>query len=94
VGVPSKNIGVDEMFLHLGGSRVIPADEIIMILNLRSAGDSKITRELMELLQVEGMLEGAAEGEQKSLAITDNKAYFSPISSLTLKSRLRKKVTL
>jgi predicted transposase YdaD len=77
------------MFLHLGGTKIILAEDIIMILNLKTAQQSKIYGELIELMRVEGMLEKEIEGEYKSLAITKEKAYLSPISSLTLKNRLR-----
>ncbi|HHY36149.1 MAG TPA: DUF370 domain-containing protein [Firmicutes bacterium] len=76
------------MFLHLGGSTIIPAEEVIMILDLKSARQSKITMELISLLEAEGMIAEASPGVHKSLTITDDKAYLSPISSVTLKNRL------
>lgn len=77
------------MFLHLGGSTIVPAEGIIMIIDLKSARQSKITMELIALLEAEGMIEEASPGMHKSLTITDAKAYLSPISSVTLKNRLR-----
>ncbi|HHW91353.1 MAG TPA: DUF370 domain-containing protein [Firmicutes bacterium] len=76
------------MFLHLGGSSTIPAEDVIMIIDLKSARHSKITMELIALLEAEGMIEEASPGVYKSLTITDDKAYLSPISSVTLKNRL------
>lgn len=76
------------MYLHLGGSTIVPASEVIMIVNLKSAGKSKITAEFIELLNAEGLIEEASPGIHKSLTITDDNAYFSPISSVTLKNRL------
>lgn len=76
------------MFLHLGGDCLVLARQVITILNLRSTGDSKITTEMKELLTTEGMVEEACPGIPKSLIITNEKAYLSPISSVTLKNRL------
>ncbi|NLP18542.1 MAG: DUF370 domain-containing protein [Firmicutes bacterium] len=77
------------MFLHLGGNCIVLAAQVITILNLKSTKDSKITSEMRELLRAEGLVAEACPGVPKSLIITDEKAYLSPISSVTLKNRLR-----
>ncbi|NLJ33318.1 MAG: DUF370 domain-containing protein [Firmicutes bacterium] len=76
------------MFLHLGGNCLVLAAQVITILNLKSTEDSKITAEMKELLLAEGLVEEVSPGVPKSLIITDEKAYLSPISSVTLKNRL------
>jgi hypothetical protein len=74
------------MFLHLGGTAVISLDEIIAVINLEniSLAEEWIARSLTE----EKVLH-VSDGEPKSAIITDQKIILSPISSLTLKKRLK-----
>ena len=82
------------MFLHLGGSSVVPAAKVIMILDLRSVRESNVTSDMVDLLRAENLIGIASEGIPKSLTITNDKAYLSPISSLTLKNRLKTWLTM
>lgn len=77
------------MFLHIGDDVVVPAQDLIMILDLRSATAGVATREFLEISKDEGMLVKVGEGEAKALVLTSEKGYLSPISSLTLTGRSR-----
>ncbi|NLW55968.1 MAG: DUF370 domain-containing protein [Firmicutes bacterium] len=74
------------MFLHLGGATVISLNEIIAVINLEklSLEEEWITRSLAEKQVL-----NISDGEPKSAIFTDQKIIFSPISSLTLKKRLK-----
>ncbi|HEY8345479.1 MAG TPA: extracellular matrix/biofilm biosynthesis regulator RemA family protein [Bacillota bacterium] len=80
------------MFLHLGGSSIVDLNKIIVVLNLdKIEHPGKYLNMLREEEKKKGrILEEIAEGEPKSLIITDNSLILSPISSLTLKKRVNR----
>lgn len=75
------------MFLHIGGDVSVPAKDIILILDLRSAGMGVATKEFLEISRDEGLVTEVGSGEAKSLILTAERAYLSAISSLTLGGR-------
>lgn len=77
------------MFLHLGNDFLIKNEEIIAIINLDTEVPlDRSTRDIIELGEAERRLVRiAAGGKEKSLIVTDDKVYLSPISSLTLQKR-------
>ncbi len=77
------------MFLHIGGDRVIPKQNIIVIIDMETALKAETTREFVQLARDEGMAEELDTDfdKSKSMIITDAKVYFSPISAATLMKR-------
>lgn len=75
------------MFLHIGGDVSVPVKDIILILDLKSAGVSVATKEFLEINRDEGLVTKVGSGEPKSLILTTERAYLSAISSLTLGGR-------
>lgn len=76
------------MFLHLGGEILVNQKEIVAILDLESAHNAAITKEFMEIVSDEGIVDIIGEkGKEKSLIITTKNIYLSPISSSTLMKR-------
>ena len=76
------------MFLHLGGDYVVDLDRVIAILDLESCGKGTSTRQYINSTVQEGKIEYICEpGKEKSFVITTEKAYYSPISSMTLLKR-------
>ncbi len=76
------------MFLHLGGDTLINQKEIVAILDLESASNATTTREFIEIVSDEGIVNIIGEkGKEKSLIITRKNIYLSPISSYTLMKR-------
>jgi hypothetical protein len=75
------------MFLHVGADVVISLKRVVAILDLRSSRDSEATKEFMTLAHRERRVTDIANGEAKSLVLTDMEIYLSPISSITLKKR-------
>ena len=75
------------MFLHIGGDVSVPAKDIIFILDLRSTGTGVASQEFLEISRDEGLVTEIGPGEPKSLILTTERAYLSPISSLTLGGR-------
>ncbi|OIJ21926.1 DUF370 domain-containing protein [Anaerobacillus alkalidiazotrophicus] len=75
------------MFIHLGGETVIRSKDVIAILDRQVKETSETTEEFLsnciEAEQVEEILKDMT----KSIVITTDKIYLSPISSTTLKRR-------
>ncbi|NLM42576.1 MAG: DUF370 domain-containing protein [Clostridiales bacterium] len=79
------------MFIHLGGDVVVPAKDIIAIMDVKSSGISHKTKEFLKTADDEGFIVKISQDEPKSFILTerDNKTviYLSPISSVTLFKR-------
>ena len=74
------------MFIHLGDGTVIRSKDVIAILDSNSQDSSSITRQFLQAVENDDK-EQIADSEAKSVVVTKEKVYFSPISSLTLKRR-------
>ncbi|QGQ93432.1 DUF370 domain-containing protein [Paenibacillus psychroresistens] len=75
------------MFIHLGGEKIIRAAELIAIFDLSMEKTSKISKQFISHAEKEKKIEMIGEEDSKSLVVTINKIYYSPISSSTLKKR-------
>jgi len=75
------------MFLHVGADRSVRSDDIVAIIDIRTAAESLATREFLEVMKDEGVLEDISERDPKSFVITGDRVYLSPISALTLSKR-------
>jgi len=75
------------MYLHLGADVVVSMKQLVMILDLKTAGAAEASRQFIERLPQRIKVTDISDGEPKSLVLTDKEAFFSPISSLTLKRR-------
>ena len=79
------------MFLHIGGSVVIPISSVIAILDMDTVTTSKDSREFIKIAEEEGFVSTIAEELPKTFVITEtnkkSKIYLTPISSITLLKR-------
>lgn len=75
------------MFLHVGGDFVVPAGDVIAIIDANLAEISPVTREFIELAKSEKKITDITKGNPKSYVLTDDRIIVSPISSLTLQKR-------
>lgn len=75
------------MFIHLGGDVMVPNKEVIAIFDLKMKDSSDSTKEFLHVAEEEGFVVVIDENDSKSFVVTNQKVYFSPISSLTLKKR-------
>lgn len=73
------------MFIHLGENVIIHAQDVITIIDRKLIKSSSIVKEFLEF-QSEKVVE-LANGDTKSVVVTKNNIYFSPLSSSTLKKR-------
>lgn len=75
------------MFIHLGGDCMVKSIDVIMIINAENNNKVQTMIESIQNSRVKKDLYKIDEDNIKSMIITDNKIYFSPISSQTLKKR-------
>ncbi|CAM3806408.1 extracellular matrix regulator RemB [Alkalicoccus chagannorensis] len=75
------------MFIHLGGDMVLKAERIVAILDHQSESHSADNQTFMKKNGEEKRIERVTEDPAKSIVITREEVYLSPISSHTLKRR-------
>ncbi|MCW3488981.1 extracellular matrix regulator RemB [Dethiobacter alkaliphilus] len=73
------------MFLHIGGSRVVAAKDIIGIFDTRIR-DKQCNKEFLQSTKV---MENNLAEEVKSFIVTTDSVSFSPIAPVTLKKRFQ-----
>ncbi|WP_442602512.1 extracellular matrix regulator RemB [Paenibacillus sp. KN14-4R] len=81
------------MFIHLGGEKIIRSAELVAIFDLSIEKSSKISRSFIVEANKTKQIEVISEEDSKSLVVTTNKVYYSPISSTTLKKRAHQLLT-
>ena len=76
------------MFLHLGGDYLVDQGKIIMIIDLETGAKSQVSNQFFKKVNsTEGIIYISEKGKEKSLVITDDNIFYSPISSSTLLKR-------
>jgi hypothetical protein len=76
------------MYLHLGGDVLIKKDKVVAIIDLETAREGKVNNKLISLIKSNKNVNYVSEpGKEKTLIITIEGYYFSPISSMTLLKR-------
>lgn len=77
------------MYIHLGGEKIIAASQIVAILDVSIEQNSKISRQFAEEAQKNRKAEIIGEEAPKSIVVTEERVYYSPISTATLMKRTR-----
>lgn len=77
------------VYIHLGGEKVIRTDELIAIFDIAIDQASKISKQFVDQASENKQVEIIGDEPPKSLVVSKNKIYYSPISSATLKKRAR-----
>jgi extracellular matrix regulatory protein B len=75
------------MFIHLGGDVIIRSKEIIAILDRDVQDMSVVTKAYLKTEKERKKCTVISQDFTKSIVITDDVVYFSPVSSLTLNKR-------
>jgi hypothetical protein len=75
------------MYIHLGNDIIIPASDVIVILNI----EEPISPDLQEIIEIaeleKKLVRIGGKDKRKALVICDHINYISPISSTTLYKR-------
>jgi len=74
------------MFLHLGSDVVVPGKEVLGIFDLETFSE-KFSAKFLNNISFKMPVEKIGEEPYKSLVLTRQKIFLTPISSLTLKKR-------
>ncbi len=82
------------MFIHLGGEKIIRASELIAIFDISIEASSKISKQFIVNALNAKITERIGEEDPKSLVVTAEKVYYSPISSTTLKKRAQQPLAI
>lgn len=75
------------LFIHLGGDTVIRSKDVITILDQQVREASEITEAFLQFNLQQQKVEQISKDTTKSIVITSDKIFFSPIASVTLKRR-------
>jgi extracellular matrix regulatory protein B len=75
------------MYIHLGGEKIVRASELVAIFDISIEQSSKISKQFVVNRAKRKDVEIIGEEESKSIVVTKQKVYYSPISSSTLKKR-------
>lgn len=75
------------MFIHLGGEKIIRDSELIAIFDAAIESSSKYSKYFIEQAAKDLRIEKISDEEPKSIVVTADKVYYSPISAATLKKR-------
>ncbi|MFV9510294.1 extracellular matrix regulator RemB [Tepidibacillus sp. LV47] len=76
------------MFIHIGGDFVVLAKEVVAIIDVSNQEQiSKKGKSYVQQMEQTHPVIRISNTDVKSIVITTNHIYFSPISSLTLKKR-------
>jgi len=75
------------LYIHLGGEKIVRVSEVVAIFDVSIQQFSKLTQQFLEHLRQAKRAETIGDEEPKSIVVTADKVYYSPISSATLKRR-------
>ncbi|WP_102264759.1 extracellular matrix regulator RemB [Mesobacillus jeotgali] len=76
------------MYLHVGEEVLVRTKDIIAILDIESASSSPFMEEF--ITRQDQQIVHLAKGTVKSIVVTGNHIYYSPLASGTLKKRSQK----
>ena len=75
------------MYIHLGGEKVIFSSELVAIFDISVEKSSKVSKQFVSNALEGKNLMRIGEEVAKSIVVTKNMVYYSPISSATLKKK-------
>lgn len=76
------------MLIHIGGDIIVRSNDVIVILDVNHLVKNNSKKaEVLKNLETSKDVIKITNDEAKSLVITTDKLYYSPVSSLTLKKR-------
>jgi extracellular matrix regulatory protein B len=75
------------MFIHLGEDVVIRSSDVVTILDRQLLTTSEVTNEFIDRYKKDGLVVDISGDTAKSIVVTTDTVYLSPLSSITLKRR-------
>jgi hypothetical protein len=74
------------LFVHLGGNTLVRSKSIVALINIENEPEKISAAPFLKQLEPQGTLVKLENGS-KSMIVTEDKVYLSPISTMTLKKR-------
>ncbi|MFB1051702.1 extracellular matrix regulator RemB [Paraliobacillus sp. JSM ZJ581] len=75
------------MFIHIGGDDIIESKDVIAMIDYQYISSSTINEKMVKNQQKANNVSTLDGEETKSIVITNDHIYYSPLSVLTLKKR-------
>jgi extracellular matrix regulatory protein B len=75
------------VYIHLGGEKIIRTSQLVAIFDISIEQSSKLSKQFVVHAQKNKEVETIGEEDPKSIVVTEQKVYYSPISTSTLKKR-------
>lgn len=75
------------MYIHLGGEKIIRTSQLIAIFDISIEQSSKVSKQFIVQAQKNRKVETIGEEDPKSIVVAEDRVYYSPISTSTLKKR-------
>lgn len=82
------------MFIHIGEDHVIESGDVISIIDYELLNSSSIVEEMIQNQRLNQRVFESPNAEAKSIVVTKDYIYFSPLSVFTLKKRANMTSTL
>lgn len=82
------------MFIHIGDDHVIQSKDVVAIIDNSLVSSSTIIEEMLFNQRKNKQVVETEENHAKSIVITNDIIYFSPLSVFTLKKRANMRSTL
>ncbi|RUS48777.1 extracellular matrix regulator RemB [Cohnella sp. AR92] len=82
------------MYIHLGGEKIIRTSRVVAIFDISIESSSKLSRQFVAQARKNRDVEVIGEEDPKSIVVTEERVYYSPISTSTLKKRAHHLVDL
>jgi len=79
------------MYIHLGGEKVVRSSQIVAIFDISVEQSSKLSKQFTQQAQNDYKAESIGEELPKSVVVTEDRVYYSPISTSTLKKKIQLK---
>ena len=76
------------MYIHIGADVSLPAHWIVGIFNLVRVAPAGATTDLMGQAEREGRLDWMTDDVPRSMVVTLDRVFLSPVSTATLRARL------
>ncbi|HHV35373.1 MAG TPA: DUF370 domain-containing protein [Syntrophomonadaceae bacterium] len=78
------------MYLHIGNEMMIPLEELVMIIDMESGNQTEATEEYLVFASWDKqVVYVSSKINNRSIIITRDKVFYSPISTATLVKRAR-----
>lgn len=77
------------MYIHIGGEKAVLMKDIIGIMDIENTSTSHVTRKFLREMEKKGKVITASFDLPKSVVVTSEYVYITPVSPQTLEKRFR-----